>query len=95
MGFRPLQDRVLLRTIEAATTTAGGILIPDSASEKPQRGEIVAVGPGRMQEDGTLRPLAVSRGDRVLFNKYAGTEIKIDGEVLLIMTENDLLGIVT
>ena len=94
MAFRPLHDRVLVRRIEAEAKTAGGIIIPDTAQEKPQEGEIVAVGSGVRAEDGTVTPLDVKAGDRILFGKWSGTEIKLDGEDLLIMKEADVLGIV-
>ena len=94
MGFRPLHDRVLVRRVEAELKTAGGIIIPDSAKEKPQEGEIVAVGSGAKSEDGKVTPLDVKAGDRVLFGKWSGTEVKIDGEDLLIMKESDILGII-
>jgi chaperonin GroES len=94
MHFRPLHDRVLVRRIDAEEKTAGGIIIPDTAKEKPQEGEIIAVGPGARNEQGQLVPLDVKAGDRVLFGKWSGTEVKIDGEDLLIMKESDLLGIV-
>ena len=94
MGFRPLHDRVLVRRVEAEEKTAGGIIIPDSAKEKPQEGEIVAVGAGARDESGKLIPLEVKAGDRVLFGKWSGTEVKIGGEDLLIMKESDILGIV-
>ena len=94
MGFRPLHDRVLVRRIEADEKTAGGIIIPDSAKEKPQEGEILAVGSGSRSDDGKVTPLDVKVGDKVLFGKWSGTEVKIDGEDLLIMKESDLLGIV-
>ncbi|MAM41594.1 MAG: co-chaperone GroES [Erythrobacter sp.] len=93
MAFRPLHDRVLVRRIEAEEKTAGGIIIPDSAKEKPSEGEIVAVGAGAKAEDGTVTPLDVKSGDRVLFGKWSGTEIKLDGEDLLIMKESDIMGI--
>jgi chaperonin GroES len=93
MKFRPLQDRVLIRRVEQEIKSAGGILIPDTAKEKPMEGEVVAVGPGARSEDGTLQPLEVKPGDRVLFGKWSGTEIKIDGEELMIMKEADLLGV--
>jgi len=93
MAFRPLHDRVLVRRIEAEEKTAGGIIIPDSAQEKPSEGEIVAVGAGAKGEDGTVTPLDVKAGDRVLFGKWSGTEIKLDGEDLLIMKESDIMGI--
>ena len=94
MAFRPLHDRVLVRRIEAEEKTAGGIIIPDSAKEKPSEGEIVAVGSGSKAEDGTVTPLDVKAGDRVLFGKWSGTEVKIDGEDLLIMKESDILGVI-
>jgi len=93
MGFRPLHDRVLIRRVEAEEKSSGGIIIPDTAKEKPSQGEIIAVGTGRVSEDGKVRPLDVKKGDRVLFGKYAGNEIKIDGEDLLMMREEDILGI--
>lgn len=94
MHFRPLHDRVLVRRIDAEEKTAGGIIIPDTAKEKPQQGEVIAVGPGGRNEQGQLVPLDVKAGDRVLFGKWSGTEVKIDGEELLIMKESDLLGVV-
>ncbi|WP_375161432.1 co-chaperone GroES [Bradyrhizobium sp. RDT46] len=94
MHFRPLHDRVLVRRIDAEEKTAGGIIIPDTAKEKPQQGEIIAVGPGARNEQGQLVPLDVKAGDRVLFGKWSGTEVKIEGEELLIMKESDLLGVV-
>jgi chaperonin GroES len=94
MSFRPLHDRVLVRRIDADEKTAGGIIIPDTAKEKPQRGEVIAVGAGIRTEDGKLTPLDVKVGDEVLFGKWSGTEVKIDGEDLLIMKESDILGIV-
>ncbi|MDF0579823.1 co-chaperone GroES [Bradyrhizobium yuanmingense] len=93
MHFRPLHDRVLVRRIDAEEKTAGGIIIPDTAREKPQQGEVIAVGPGGRNEQGQLVPLDVKVGDRVLFGKWSGTEVKIDGEELLIMKESDLLGV--
>ena len=95
MAFRPLHDRVLVRRIEADEKTAGGIIIPDSAQEKPSEGEVVAVGPGAKGEDGKVTPLDVKEGDRVLFGKWGGTEVKIDGEDLLIMKESDIMGIIS
>jgi chaperonin GroES len=95
MAFRPLHDRVLVRRIEEDEKTAGGIIIPDTAKEKPSEGEIVATGPGARNEDGELVALDVKVGDRILFGKYSGTEVKIDGEDMLIMREADVLGIVT
>jgi chaperonin GroES len=94
MTFRPLHDRILVRRIEADEKTAGGIIIPDTAKEKPQEGEVVAVGPGARDESGQLQPLDVKIGDRILFAKWSGTEIKLDGEDLLIMKESDVMGIV-
>src|SRR4051812_9888389 len=94
MHFRPLHDRVVVRRIEAEEKTAGGIIIPDTAKEKPQEGEVVAAGPGARNEAGELVPLDVKTGDRILFGKWSGTEVKIDGEDLLIMKETDILGIV-
>ena len=94
MSFRPLHDRVLVRRIDADEKTAGGIIIPDTAKEKPQRGEVIAVGAGARTEDGKLVPLDVKVGDEVLFGKWSGTEVKIDGEDLLIMKESDILGVV-
>jgi len=93
MAFRPLHDRVLVRRIEEDTKTAGGIIIPDTAKEKPQQGEIVAVGSGAKNENGDITPLDVSAGDKVLFGKWSGTEVKVDGEDLIIMKESDILGI--
>ena len=93
MAFRPLHDRVLVRRIEADAKTAGGIIIPDTAKEKPQEGEIVSVGSGTKDEAGKITPLDVKAGDRVLFGKWSGTEVKVDGEDLLIMKESDILGI--
>ncbi|MCL6683302.1 co-chaperone GroES [Sphingomonas alba] len=94
MGFRPLHDRVLVRRVEAEEKSAGGIIIPDSAKEKPQEGEVVAVGAGAKSEEGKVSPLDVKAGDRILFGKWSGTEVKIDGEDLIIMKESDILGIV-
>ena len=93
MGFKPLHDRVLVRRVEAEEKTAGGIIIPDSAKEKPQEGEVVAVGSGNRAENGTLTPLDVKAGDKILFGKWSGTEIKLDGEDLIIMKESDILGV--
>lgn len=93
MSFRPLHDRVLVRRIEADEKSAGGIIIPDSAQEKPQEGEIVSAGKGTLGEDGKIQPLTVGIGDRVLFGKYSGTEVKLDGEDLLIMKEADIMGV--
>ena len=94
MSFRPLHDRVLVRRVEAEEKSSGGIIIPDTAKEKPQEGEIVAVGTGIKAEDGKVTPLDVKAGDRVLFGKWSGTEVKVDGEDLLIMKESDILGII-
>jgi chaperonin GroES len=93
MKFRPLHDRVVVRRVEAEERTAGGIIIPDTVKEKPQQGEVVAVGPGGRDESGKLTPLDVKTGDRVLFGKWSGTEVKIDGEDLLIMKESDIMGV--
>ena len=95
MAFRPLHDRVLVRRVESDEKTAGGIIIPDTAKEKPQEGEVIAVGPGTRDDKGELVALDVKAGDRVLFGKWSGTEVKIAGEDLLIMKESDILGIVT
>ena len=94
MNFRPLHDRVVVRRIESDTKTKGGIIIPDTAKEKPQEGEVVAVGPGARDENGQIQPLDVKAGDRVLFGKWSGTEVKLDGEDLLIMKESDIMGVV-
>ena len=94
MNFRPLQDRVLVRRIEQEERTKGGILIPDTAQEKPMEGEIIAAGPGARGDDGKLHPLDVKVGDRVLFGKWSGTEIKVDGEDLVVMKESDIMGVV-
>ncbi len=94
MKFRPLHDRVLVRRIEQEAKTTGGIIIPETAKEKPQEGEIVAAGPGARKDDGALQPLDVKAGDRVLFGKWSGSEVKVDGEELLIMKESDLLGVI-
>ena len=94
MNFRPLHDRVLVRRVEAEQKTAGGIIIPDTAQEKPQEGEVVAIGTGTRAENGTITPLDVKPGDRVLFGKWSGTEIKLDGEDLIIMKESDVMGVI-
>ena len=94
MQFRPLHDRVVVRRLEAEEKTSGGIIIPDTAKEKPMEGEVVSVGPGARGEDGKIQPLDVKAGDRVLFGKWSGAEIKLDGEDLLIMTEADVLGVI-
>ena len=93
MKFRPLHDRVLIRRVEAAEKTAGGIIIPDTAQEKPSQGEIIAVGPGGRDEAGKLIPIDLNVGDRVLFGKWSGTEVKIEGQELLIMKESDIMGV--
>ena len=94
MTFRPLHDRVLIRRIEAVEKTAGGIIIPDTAQEKPQEGEVVSAGTGARAEDGTITPLDVKAGDKILFGKWSGTEVKVEGEDLIIMKETDILGVV-
>jgi chaperonin GroES len=93
MQFRPLHDRVVVRRIEEDERTPGGIIIPDTAKEKPQQGEVIAAGPGARDEKGMVQPLDVKAGDRILFGKWSGTEVKIDGEELLIMKESDILGV--
>ena len=93
MAFRPLGDRVLVKRVEEEEKTKGGIIIPDTAKEKPQEGEVVAVGPGARDDNGKLQPLDVKAGDRILFGKWSGTEVKLDGEELLIMKESDIMGI--
>lgn len=93
--FTPLHDRILIRRVEEAETTRGGIIIPDTAKDKPQEGEVIAVGKGKINEEGKVRPLDVKEGDRILFGKYSGTEIKIDGEELVIMREEEVLGILS
>jgi chaperonin GroES len=94
MKFRPLHDRVVVRRLEAEEKTAGGIIIPDTAKEKPREGEVIAVGPGARDEAGKLVPLDVKDGDRILFGKWSGTEVKLDGEELVIMKETDIMGII-
>ena len=94
MAFRPLHDRVVVRRVEAEEKTAGGIIIPDTAKEKPMEGEVVAVGPGARDEAGKVQPLDVKSGDRVLFGKWSGTEVKLDNEDLIIMKESDIMGII-
>ncbi|MGH8584169.1 MAG: co-chaperone GroES [Gammaproteobacteria bacterium] len=94
MNIRPLHDRVLIRRLEDERKSAGGIVIPDTAAEKPQRGEVVAAGPGKVSEDGKLRPLDVKSGDKVLFGKYSGTEVKVDGQELLVMREDDIMAVI-
>jgi chaperonin GroES len=93
MKFRPLHDRIVVRRIEPEERTAGGIIIPDTAKEKPQEGEVIAVGPGARDESGRIQPLDVKAGDRVLFGKWSGTEVRVGGEDLLIMKESDIMGI--
>ena len=94
MKVTPLHDRIVVSRIESEEKTAGGIIIPDTAKEKPQKGEIVAAGPGKRNEDGKVQPLDVKKGDKVLFSKYAGTEIKVEGDELLIMREDDIMGVI-
>ena len=94
MAFRPLGDRVLIKRVEEEQKTKGGIIIPDTAKEKPQEGEVIAVGPGARDDNGKIHALDVKKGDRILFGKWSGTEVKIDGEDLLIMKESDILGVV-
>jgi chaperonin GroES len=94
MAFRPLGDRVLVRRVEEEEKTRGGIIIPDTAKEKPQEGEVIAVGPGARDETGKVQPLDVSVGDKILFGKWSGTEVRLDGQDLLIMKESDILGVV-
>ncbi|HVM94145.1 MAG TPA: co-chaperone GroES [Terriglobales bacterium] len=93
--FTPLHDRILVRRVEEAETTRGGIIIPDSAKDKPQEGEVISAGKGKISEEGKVRPLDVKEGDRILFGKYSGTEIKLDGEDYIIMREEEVLGIIT
>ena len=94
MKFRPLHDRVVVRRVDAEEKTAGGIIIPDTAKEKPQQGEVIAAGPGARDESGKVNPLDVKVGDRVLFGKWSGTEVRIDGQDLLIMKESDIMGVI-
>src|SRR4051812_45223793 len=94
MKFRPLHDRMVVRRVEAEAKTKGGIIIPDTAKEKPQEGEVIAVGPGARDETGKITPLDVKAGDRVLFGKWSGTEVRVDGEDLLIMKESDIMGVI-
>jgi chaperonin GroES len=94
MKFRPLHDRVMIRRIDPAAKTTGGIIIPDTAQEKPMEGEVVAAGPGARNETGALVPLDVKKGDRILFGKWSGSEVKLDGEDLLIMNESDIMGVI-
>jgi len=94
MKLRPLHDRVIIKRLEAETKSAGGIVIPDSAAEKPIRGEVIAAGTGKILEDGKVRPIAVKAGDKVLFGKYSGTEVKVDGDELLVMREEDIMAVI-
>ncbi|HEU0155657.1 MAG TPA: co-chaperone GroES [Stellaceae bacterium] len=94
MKFRPLHDRVLIRRVESEEKSLGGIIIPDTAKEKPMEGEVVAAGPGARGEDGKIQPMEVKSGDRVLFGKWSGTEVKLDGEELIIMKESDIMGVI-
>jgi chaperonin GroES len=94
MALRPLHDRVIIKRLEEEKISAGGIVIPDSAAEKPIRGEVIAAGNGRILEDGKVRPIAVKKGDKVLFGKYSGTEVKVDGQELLVMREEDILAVI-
>ena len=94
MAIRPLHDRVLVRRVEDEKKTPGGIVIPDSAAEKPMRGEVIAVGNGKLQDNGELRALDVKAGDKILFGKYSGTEVKVDGEELIVMREDDIMGVI-
>jgi len=94
MKFRPLHDRVALRRVDSESKTSGGIIIPDTAAEKPQQGEVVAVGPGARNQDGKIVPVDVRKGDRALFGKWSGTEVKIDGAEILIMKESDIMGVI-
>ncbi len=94
MEFRPLHDRVLIRRVASEEKTVGGIIIPDTAKEKPMEGEVISAGPGTRSEDGRLQPMDVRAGDRVLFGKWSGTEVKLDGEELIIMKESDIMGVI-
>lgn len=94
MKIRPLHDRVIVKRMEEERVSAGGIVIPDSATEKPVRGQVIAAGNGKILENGSVRPIAVKAGDKVLFGKYSGTEVKVDGEELLVMREEDILGVI-
>ena len=94
MSLRPLHDRVLVKPLESDTKTAGGIIIPDTAQEKPQEGKVIAVGTGKRGEDGSVTPMDVKKGDRVIYGKWSGTEVKIDGEDLMIMNETDIMGVI-
>ncbi|MGH8528027.1 MAG: co-chaperone GroES [Gammaproteobacteria bacterium] len=94
MNIRPLHDRVIVKRLEEERTSSGGIVIPDTAAEKPMKGEVVAAGPGKLSDEGKLRPLDVKAGDKVLFGKYSGTEVKVDGQDLVVMREDDIMGII-
>lgn len=94
MTIKPLHDRVVIKRLDEERTSAGGIVIPDTATEKPSRGEVIAIGPGKMLDDGKVVPLAVKQGDKVLFGKYAGTEIKLEGEEVIVMREDDIMGVI-
>jgi chaperonin GroES len=94
MKFKPLHDRVVVRRVESEQKSAGGIIIPDTAKEKPMEGEVISVGPGTRGEDGKLQPMGVKAGERILFGKWSGTEVKLDGEELLIMKESDIMGVI-
>jgi chaperonin GroES len=94
MNIRPLHDRVIVKRLEEERTSSGGIVIPDTAAEKPMKGEVVAAGPGKLSDEGRLRPLDVKAGDKVLFGKYSGTEVKVDGQDLVVMREDDIMGII-
>jgi chaperonin GroES len=94
MKFRPLHDRVLIKRVESEEKTTGGIIIPDTAQEKPMEGEVVAAGPGARGEDGEIQPMEIKTGDRVLFGKWSGTEVKLDGEEMIIMKESDIMGVI-
>ncbi len=94
MNIRPLHDRVIVKRLEEDRTSSGGIVIPDTAAEKPMKGQVIAAGPGKWSDDGKLRPLDVKAGDRVLFGKYSGTEVKVDGQDLVVMREDDIMGII-
>lgn len=95
MNFRPLHDRVLVKRVESESKTAGGIILPDTAQEKPMEGEVLAVGDGYVNDEGKVRPLNVKKGDRILFGKWSGTEVKVNGQELLIMKESDIMGIIS
>jgi chaperonin GroES len=94
MNIRPLHDRVIVKRLEEERTSTGGIVIPDTAAEKPMKGQVVAAGPGKLSDEGRLRPLDVKAGDKVLFGKYSGTEVKVDGQDLVVMREDDIMGII-